>query len=149
MAQPGGASPADPDSSTEPLITQEFGRRDLGSLRHRVAACAAEAGLVGVRLQGFVLAVNEITTNAVIHGGGLGRLRLWLSARQLVCEITDTGPGMPGGRLPPHRQPPPEAQGGRGLWLTRTLCDAFSVRTGGFGTTVRLATGLPLRGWVP
>jgi serine/threonine-protein kinase RsbW len=140
MASPGGAGPADP----RPLIVQEFRRPDLGRLRHRVAACAGEAGLVGSRLQGFVLAVNEITTNAVVHGGGLGRLRLWLATRELICEVSDAGPGMPGGVVPPHRPPPTEARGGRGLWLTRSLCDGFSVRTGQLGTTVRLATGLPL-----
>jgi anti-sigma regulatory factor (Ser/Thr protein kinase) len=125
------------------LITQEFRRPDLASLRHRVAVCAADAGLLGTRLQGFVLAVNEITTNAVVHGGGLGRLRLWRSARQLICEVSDAGPGLPDG-VPPQQQPPTDAPGGRGLWLTRALCDSFSMQTGRLGTTVRLAAALPL-----
>ncbi len=124
------------------LITQEFGRSDLATLRHRVAVCAADAGLLGTRLQGFVLAVNEITTNAVVHGGGLGRLRLWRSARQLICEVSDAGSGLPDG-VPVQQQPPADAPGGRGLWLTRALCDSFSVQTGRLGTTVRLAAGLP------
>jgi serine/threonine-protein kinase RsbW len=127
-----------------PLIAQEFRRPDLAALRHRVAACAADAGLLGTRLQGFVLAVNEITTNAVVHGGGLGRLRLWRAARQLICEVTDAGPGLPDGREPPHRPPPADAPGGRGLWLTRALCDSFSLQTGRLGTTVRLVAALPL-----
>jgi anti-sigma regulatory factor (Ser/Thr protein kinase) len=123
------------------LIALEFRRRDLGRLRRRVFSCAAEAGLRGLRLQGFVMAVNEIVTNAVVHGGGLGRLRLWYAGRQLVCEVSDAGPGIPDGRLPPDR-PPIEATSGRGLWLTRTLCDAVSLETGRHGTTVRLAAAV-------
>jgi serine/threonine-protein kinase RsbW len=130
---------ADPD---ETLVALEFRRSDLGPVRHLVARRAAEVGLFGHRLHSFVLAVNEITTNAVVHGGGFGRLRLWLTGRQLVCEISDAGPGMPGGRVPPNLPPPVEATGGRGLWLTRRLCDAFSVHTDRTGTTVRLATPL-------
>jgi len=132
-------SPEQPEG--EPLIALEFRRLDLGGLRRRVAASAAEAGLRGMRLQAFVMAVNEIITNAVVHGGGLGRLRLWRTGGQLICEVTDQGPGLPGGRLP-ATQPPAHATGGRGLWLTRTLCDAFSLQTGSRGTTVRVASVL-------
>jgi anti-sigma regulatory factor (Ser/Thr protein kinase) len=124
-----------------PLIALEFRRPDLGRLRRRVAACAAEAGLRGMRLQSFVMAVNEIVTNAVVHGGGLGRLRLWHAGRQLVCEISDAGPGIPAERMPTGR-PPVEATSGRGLWLTRTLCHMVSLETGRHGTTVRLAADL-------
>ncbi len=137
--------PGQPDGDTNPpLIVLEFSRPDLGRLRSRVAAYAAQAGLRGMRLQAFVMAVNEIITNAVIHGGGLGRLRLWLAGRELVCEVTDTGPGIPGGRVPVV-QPPPEAISGRGLWLTRALCDAFTLETGQHGTTVRVAAALDAR----
>jgi len=137
------AGDEEPDSGSGPLplIALEFRRPDLGRLRRRVMSCAAEAGLRGLRLQGFVMAVNEIITNAVVHGGGLGRLRLWLAGRQLVCEVSDAGPGIPDGRLPPGR-PPVEATSGRGLWLTGTLCDAVSLETGRHGTTVRLAAAL-------
>jgi anti-sigma regulatory factor (Ser/Thr protein kinase) len=129
------------DAPEPPLISLEFRRPDLARLRRRVAACAADAGLTGIRLQAFVMAVNEIITNAVIHGGGLGRIRLWLAGRELVCEVSDAGPGIPGGRIPADR-PPAEATGGRGLWLTRSLCDAFSLDTGRDGTTIRVASGL-------
>jgi anti-sigma regulatory factor (Ser/Thr protein kinase) len=125
----------------QPLIALEFRRPDLGRLRRRVASCAAEAGLRGMRLQAFVMAVNEVLTNAVVHGGGLGRLRLWHAGRRLVCEISDAGPGIPAERMPTGR-PPVEATSGRGLWLTRTLCDVVSLETGRYGTTIRLAADL-------
>jgi serine/threonine-protein kinase RsbW len=133
--EPGG------EDGTPVLIALEFRRPDIGRLRQRVAACAGEAGLRGQRLQAFVMAVNEIITNAVLHGGGRGRLRLWRGDRQLVCEVSDRGPGIPGERTAAGR-PPPEATSGRGLWLTRRLCDAFTVETGRNGTTVRVAAVL-------
>jgi anti-sigma regulatory factor (Ser/Thr protein kinase) len=131
----------DGDGTGSPLIALDFCRPDLGPLRRRVASCAAQAGLRGMRLQAFVVAVNEIITNAVIHGGGLGRLRLWLAGRELICEVTDGGPGIPGGRVP-AAQPPADATSGRGLWLTRALCDAFSLQTGRNGTTIRVASAV-------
>ena len=131
--------PEQPDGDA--LIALEFRRLDLGGLRRRVAGCAADAGLHGMRLQAFVMAVNELVTNAVVHGGGLGRLRLWRTGGELVCEVTDQGPGIPAGRVP-DGQPPAHATSGRGLWLTRTLTDAFSLETGRGGTTVRVTSAV-------
>ena len=137
---PDSGEPGDEDG-TPVLIALEFRRPDIGRLRQRVAACATEAGLRGQRLQAFIMAVNEIITNAVLHGGGRGRLRLWRGERQLICEVSDRGPGIPDEQTAAGR-PPPEATSGRGLWLTRRLCDAFSVETGRQGTTVRVAAAL-------
>jgi serine/threonine-protein kinase RsbW len=139
MAGSNGGFPA---PSVPPLVALAFGRSDLGPVRRVVRAVATQAGLVGTRLQSFVLAVNEITTNAVLHGGGRGRLRLWRTGQQIVCEVSDTGPGLPDGHEPPETAPPPEATNGRGLWLTRALCDRFSLQTSRYGTTVRLSTSL-------
>src|SRR2546430_16328364 len=99
----------------ETLVALEFRRSDLGPVRHLVARRAADVGLFGHRLHSFVLAVNEITTNAVVHGGGFGRLRLWLARRPLGREISDTGPGKPRGPGPPAPAPPARAAGGAGL----------------------------------
>jgi signal transduction histidine kinase len=45
----------------------------------------------------FVLAVHEVTGNAVQHGGGRGRARLWYADGALRCRVTDDGPGLTGG----------------------------------------------------
>jgi anti-sigma regulatory factor (Ser/Thr protein kinase) len=93
-----------------------------------------------------VLAANELLTNAIVHGGGSGRLRCWVSGRRLHCEVSDAGPGIPAddraGRLPAADRP-----SGRGIWLVRRLCDDLSgnaaISTGRRGTTVRVS--VPLR----
>jgi serine/threonine-protein kinase RsbW len=108
-------------------------------LRHAVASQAAKAGLAGDRLDGFVVAVNELLTNAVRHGGGTGHVALWREPGAVVCEVTDRGAGMPADRATPSVRPSPDAPGGWGLWLAAEMTDAIEVRTGDDGTAVRIS----------
>jgi serine/threonine-protein kinase RsbW len=124
------------------LFSRVFDREAIGETRHALAGCAAEAGLAGSRLDAFVLAVNEMMTNAVRHGGGSGQVRLWRTAAGLACEISDAGPGAPPARLNGHRLPPTSSTGGRGLWLARHLCDTMGVATGHDGTIVHLTMAI-------
>lgn len=124
------------------LLQFTFDRDAITDGRHDIAGCASEAGLGGLRLDGFVLAVNEIMTNAVRHGGGHGRVRLWRTATGLRCEIHDDGADGRPARLNGHALPPTEATGGRGLWLARRLCDSFDVETGRDGTRVALTMAI-------
>jgi anti-sigma regulatory factor (Ser/Thr protein kinase) len=124
------------------LLSRAFGLGDVTALRHSVSRHAAAAGLAGQRLQDFVLAVNELITNAVRHGGGRGHLRLWCRDGVIWGEVSDRGPGMPdpapdGGRLPPT-----SAVGGRGLWLARRMSDTITIDTGPLGTVARVAAAL-------
>jgi serine/threonine-protein kinase RsbW len=114
-------------------------------LRHAVASCAAEAGLSGDRLDDFVVAVNELLTNAVRHGGGLGRVALWRSDGSVVCEVSDSGDGLPASRPDRSVRPSADQPGGWGLWLAEELTDAFEVHTGDGGTTVRVSSRSSLR----
>ncbi|MER7366640.1 ATP-binding protein [Nonomuraea wenchangensis] len=123
------------------VLAVVFARGHITSLRRTVAEHAAREGLAGPRLEDFVLAVNEITTNAVVHGGGRGTLRLWSQAGRLWCEISDEGPGLPPGWTAAERPPAGLESGGRGLWLTRTLCDQVMIVSGPRGTTVTFASG--------
>jgi anti-sigma regulatory factor (Ser/Thr protein kinase) len=132
----------DPGSSIAALLTAAFDRHAITSLRHAVSDRASGAGLAGLRLDGFVLAVNEIMTNAVRHGGGTGELRLWLDNGSLLCEVRDTGAGIASEGFIGYVLPPTTADGGRGLWLARHLCDAVTIDADNGGTTVRLTQAI-------
>ncbi|SCG33998.1 Anti-sigma regulatory factor (Ser/Thr protein kinase) [Micromonospora halophytica] len=115
----------------------------MTELRHSVTSCAHAAGLDGQRLDDFVLAVNELITNAVRHGGGQGWLRLWWRSGELVCEVADHGRGISAQRLGDRSRPAADTAGGWGLWLARELSDAMEVETSAAGTTVRISTAAP------
>jgi serine/threonine-protein kinase RsbW len=119
------------------LISEQFDRSRVTPLRHVVTARAAEAGLAGERLADFVVAVNELLTNAVRHGGGTGQLTVWSDNGTIVCEVSDGGDGLdPVSR----RRPAPDEPGGWGLWLVRELTDTCEIKTGREGTTVRISS---------
>lgn len=121
------------------LIARAFDQAQVTELRHSVTSGAYTAGLRGQRLDDFVLAVNELITNAVRHGGGQGSLRLWRQAEVLICEVTDHGDGISAHRLADRSRPAPDTAGGWGLWLARELSDSMEVETGTAGTLVRIS----------
>ncbi|KXK62969.1 ATPase [Micromonospora rosaria] len=124
------------------LIAEAFDEGRVTELRHSVASCASAAGLRGQALDDFVLAVNELITNAVRHGGGQGWLRLWPNGAHLFCEVADHGHGISEQRLDDRSRPAPETAGGWGLWLARELSDTMEVETGESGTVVRISARL-------
>jgi anti-sigma regulatory factor (Ser/Thr protein kinase) len=100
-----------------------------------------QLGGVGVdsdRLNGFVLAVNEVITNVVLHAGGGGRIIVWLTAGSAWCTVTDSGPGIPEQFHRPPEVPGAFETGGRGIWLAHQLCDEVTMATGPIGTTIGL-----------
>ncbi|WP_433048052.1 ATP-binding protein [Dactylosporangium sp. CS-033363] len=128
---------------TTALLVEDFDVALITPIRHAVSRGAAVAGLEGQRLEDFVLAVNEIVTNAVRHAGGGGTLRLWTSEGTLHCEVVDKGAGIPTERLNGDGAlPPSSAISGRGLWLARHLVDDVTVTTGEAGTIVRLSSAV-------
>jgi anti-sigma regulatory factor (Ser/Thr protein kinase) len=133
-------SPTVEPIGTEALLTETFDRNSITVLRHAVASRAAAAGLAGDRLDDFVVAVNELLTNAVRHGGGLGRVALWQADGSVVCEVSDSGRGLPGPVSVRRTRPASDQPGGWGLWLAAELTDSFQLSTGSGGTTVRVAT---------
>jgi anti-sigma regulatory factor (Ser/Thr protein kinase) len=126
------------DAGTVELTISEA---SLNVLRRRVLAHAAGAGASPARAGDLALAVSELATNSLRHGGGQGRLRLWADGANLTCEVADTGhitDPLVGRRRPTSRQ-----LDGRGLWLVQQLCDLVQVRTDPGGTVVRVQ--VPLR----
>lgn len=130
------------EAGHRPALDLAFEREALVALRGAVAAHASRLGLDGRRTEELVLIAHELASNAVLHGGGSGRLRLWVAAGYLSCEVSDSGPGLPESHSD-FNLPPPAAAGGRGLWLVRALTDDFSVASGPAGTTITVAVRLP------
>ncbi|WP_084599050.1 ATP-binding protein [Actinoplanes subtropicus] len=136
-------SPTVGDITTEVLLAESFDHSSITALRHLVASCVGTAGLSGDRLDDFVVAVNELLTNAVRHGGGVGRVAVWRQDGDLVCEVSDSGAGLAEPRPLAHVRPAADQPGGWGLWLAQELTDSFQLTTGNGGTTVRVSSRLP------
>jgi len=128
------------DRST--LLDRRFGRDEITLVRHEVTARLG-TGPLGDRLPGFVLAINEVITNAVLHAGGQGRIVLWTTSAAVWCTVTDSGPGIPEQFRRPPSVPGAFEVGGRGIWLAHQLCDKVTMATGPIGTTIELCVELP------
>ncbi|GIF45045.1 ATP-binding protein [Actinoplanes xinjiangensis] len=124
-------------------LVQDFTAAQLPSLRHAVHDSARACGLTGEALEDFVVAVHELTTNAVRHGGGRGRIELRRDGDTLLCDIVDHGPGFPDGVPAPAGPPSLQTAGGRGLWLARHLTDTMLITDGPGGVTVSVTVCLP------
>jgi anti-sigma regulatory factor (Ser/Thr protein kinase) len=116
--------------------TLVFTAKGLLSVRRLVSREAGSAGLTTRPIGDLVMAVNEVATNSVQHGGGSGTLRIWRDGGVLVCEIRDRGHF--DDPLADRRRPAPAQNGGRGLWMANQLCDLVQLRSFSGGTTVRL-----------
>lgn len=116
-----------------------FGPGELPEARRFAVDRAASYGLTGRRLQDAELAVSELTTNSVVHGGGSGTVAVWSEAGQVVCEVRDAGrltDPLAGRRPPEHGQ-----IGGRGLLLVHYIADLVRIHTADEGTAVRFYLG--------
>jgi anti-sigma regulatory factor (Ser/Thr protein kinase) len=118
-----------------PALNQAFDSDSLYSLRAAVAAHGSQAGLSDGRTRDLVLAVHELAANAVRHGAGQGRLRLWAADDAVRCEVTDQGaPGETDAADAARWQ----AEPGHGLWLVRQIADSASVQSGVSGTVAAI-----------
>jgi anti-sigma regulatory factor (Ser/Thr protein kinase) len=131
------------------LLDIVFGWADFAKLRRLVTKHCAAAGLTGTRLDDFVLAVHEISANAILHAGAGGRLILQRAAHGIRCLIADAvakPPSCPAPRAgemrelyePSDPNEPAGADSGRGLWLAATLADELSITSGPDSTIVAL-----------
>ena len=115
----------------------------LSGLRAEVARSGRASGLDAGATNDLILAVNELLTNVMRHGGGFGQMWLWHEDGWYYCRVTDCGPGLP---VAPKKlyenQPAVTAPTGRGLWLIWQFVQRVRIRTGPGGTTVTIA--LPL-----
>ena len=109
----------------------------LIAMRALVARRAQRAGLTPQRREDLVLAINELATNSIRHGGGAGMLTIWETSAALVCEVIDAGRLIDplAGRILPE----PGQLGRYGLWLVNQLCDLVEQRTLPHGNLVRVS----------
>jgi anti-sigma regulatory factor (Ser/Thr protein kinase) len=133
--EPGGAAP---------VLDLAFDSGTLGLLRAEVEAGARQAGLPEARAQDVVLAVHELAANAIKHGAGAGRLRMWTLAGALQCEIDDGDPGesgdLPGQPVPVNSWP---NRSGHGLWVVRQIASRLRILSGTRGSRATVTFDLP------
>ena len=113
-----------------------FDQDSLAAVRAFLSEVALDAGVGGVRRDDLLLAVNELATNSVRHGGGQGTLRAWVDEEFLVCEVTDSG--RIDEPLTGRVRPAAGALNGYGLWLVNQVCDLVQVRASDAGSVVRM-----------
>ncbi|HEV7885949.1 MAG TPA: sensor histidine kinase [Acidimicrobiales bacterium] len=113
-----------------------FAGADMRTVRELVSRHARAAGFSSDQEWDLVVAMNELATNSVQHGGGTGTARVWNDGARVVCEVVDAGlidtPLI--GRLPPDLS----RSSGRGLWIANQLCDLVQLHSGPSGTVVRI-----------
>jgi anti-sigma regulatory factor (Ser/Thr protein kinase) len=137
-----GSTPGDSDLAANGVaLDLRFDVDGLYALRSALLAHGSELGANENDLDRLVLVASELATNAIRHGGGAGRLRLWRDGDRIVCEVTDGGggifdPDLGGARVEPN------AMGGRGLWICRRLADSVVIEANSPGAKVIAAFDL-------
>jgi anti-sigma regulatory factor (Ser/Thr protein kinase) len=132
------AAPCNEPLSEPPdnALTLDFTGQALFELRRAVMKRASEAGLSAERSTELVIAVNEVASNSIVHGGGQGTLLVWHNLESVLCEVRDNGRILDS--MVDRIRPDQRAKSGRGLWLANQICDLVQIRSGQLGTTVRL-----------
>jgi anti-sigma regulatory factor (Ser/Thr protein kinase) len=113
---------------------------NLSEVRALAESEARGFGLPEYRILDFVIAVSEVAANTVRHARSAGSMEIWLDGGELVCEIRDAG--VITDPLAGRKRPPPEANGGHGLWLVHQVCDYVDLRSDETGTVIRLHMSL-------
>ncbi len=146
------------ETVTPSLLDQSFDAASLSALRTSTRACAARAGMPADRAADIMIALHELAANAVRHGAGSGRLRIWDHVGALYCRVDDDGPAAavaaPGGDHGNGARGTPGSaeqnlaehwpyQAGHGLWLARQVADQIRLCSDSSGTRAVIAFGLP------
>lgn len=124
--------------SGEPVLARTI-PESVGTLRAEVRERAeAEGWLPAQRVDCLLLALSEIATNGIRHGGSRREVRIWVTGEAVICEVTDDGE-IPMGPLAGYVVPTPGMVGGMGLWLVQQLCDSLAIHRHDGLTRVRFA----------
>jgi anti-sigma regulatory factor (Ser/Thr protein kinase) len=138
FAAPGEHAPGPPPAAPASAVTLPL---PWATLRTAVREHAERHGVASARADDVVLAVQEVATNAELHGKPPVRAQIWEAAGELVCQVSDGGAGP----LDPHTGwVPPEnpAGGGWGLPIARLTCDAVEIGRASDRTVVTMFVSL-------
>lgn len=117
------------------ISLKEFGAIPL--LRSQLRDWAERHGFASSAVSDVVLAVNEVVTNGLIHGGPPVQVYGWSHIDTLVVQIDDQG-GIPLPAAAGYHPPAEHRYSHRGLWLARQLADVVQTHTADGTTSVRL-----------
>jgi anti-sigma regulatory factor (Ser/Thr protein kinase) len=145
-------------ADTPPILDLAFDSGTLHEVRATVRTQTRQAGLPDDRAVDVVLAVHELAANAVRHGAGAARLRIWNLAGALHCQVDDGSPPAPGDDAGPagrHQADETDATSfpsviagwqaapGHGLRVVQQVADRMHVLPGPQGSRVTVAFDLP------
>ena len=108
----------------------------LRQARDLVASHATALGMATERITNLVIAAGEITANTLRHTSAGGRLWVWHTGEEIICQVQDQGwiTDPLAGR---QRHSPEDS--GHGLWVVNQMCDLVEIRTSqAAGTIIRL-----------
>jgi anti-sigma regulatory factor (Ser/Thr protein kinase) len=132
-AEPVEAGPAD-------LHRERLVRHDLEVVRRAVHGLLSASAATPATVDGFVVAVSEIMSNALQHGRPPVTVDVWSTPDRSVCVVSDAGDGFDD-PLAGYLTPDPPGADGLGLHAARHLCDRVSFERSGDRFEVRLAVG--------
>ena len=143
-----------PDGDKTLILDITFDSATLRALRADVHASASRIGFPDHRVEDMVLAVHELVANAVQHGAGAGRLRIWDLAGTLHCRVDDgalafddpADPAAPAADPEDVKAAATTSPAGRsvatawsipghGLWVVRQVADDLRVMSSPQGTS--------------
>ena len=134
----GGRPPAGPDPIESAAPAAVVAAPSPRAARAAVAEVAASTGLGADRVNGLVLALSEVVTNALVHGEAPVTVRAWPSEGRIHVTVTDAGPGPADPFVGLLHRPGAESIGGHGLWFAHQLCHQVTMGRDAAGFTVRL-----------
>jgi anti-sigma regulatory factor (Ser/Thr protein kinase) len=129
-------------------LDQAFDSGTLYALRAAVQAHAFAAGMPERRIDDVVIAIHELAANAIQHGAGRGRLRMWRVPGALRFQVEDSGATSGAKRASSDRDRADAADRwpylrGHGLWLVREVADQMSLSSGPNGTRASVIFAFP------
>ncbi len=133
----GELSPPPPDARS-----LRFAADQLHAVRAEVSECARQFGLGRDRASDLMLAVTELASNSIRHGGGAGSVSTWCEGEQLMVEVRDAG--RIDDPLAGRYEPALDRHDGRGLWLVNQLSDLVQIRSPrSGGSVIRISIDRP------